>query len=154
MYIPPGAIGNMIKKSSKSRETKYKNKKVEFRGMRFDSIGERDRYIFLLGEQDRGEIFNLNRQVSFPLSVNGQHICRYIADFVYEYTDGEKIVEDYKGIITDVFSLKSKLMKAIHGIDVKISRRTSCKLSIYEMEQQRLTKKIGKKYLKNMAGRT
>ena len=156
VYVPPSqsATKKPRARSSAPKANKYKNQKVMFRGMKFDSIGERDRYLFLLEELKAGKIANLERQVSFSLDVNDQHICRYIADFVYELPDKTRIIEDYKGLITDVFSLKSKLMKAIYGIDVKISRRNSCKLSIYEMEQQRLTKKIGKKSRKNTGNLT
>lgn len=128
MYIPPGAIGNMIKKSSKSRETKYKNKKVEFRGMRFDSIGERDRYICLLQEQDDGIITNLRRQIKFGLTCNDIHVCNYIADFVY-YRGDDLIVEDFKGVLTDVFQLKAKWFKAQYGFDITVTKRRAWRSS-------------------------
>jgi hypothetical protein len=41
-----------------------------------------------------------------------------VADFVYT-TAGETVVEDVKGVRTDVFILKRKLMKAIFNIEVQ-----------------------------------
>lgn len=70
-----------------------------------------------------GKISGLKRQVSFDLCVNGMLICRYIADAVY-VEDGETKVEDTKSAVTQklpVFSMKRKLMKAIHGIEIAIA---------------------------------
>lgn len=104
--------------------TKFGNKKVSFRGSTFDSIGERDRWIALLDDQENGKIKNLQRQVSFDLTSHGQLICRYIADFTYNDKTGY-VVEDYKGIETDVFKIKKKLMKACYDIDILITKRKS-----------------------------
>lgn len=71
-----------------------------------------------------GLISELTTQASYSLDVNGAHICRYISDFRYTDTGtGNVIVEDTKGdkrAVTDVFKLKSKLMRAIHGIEIKM----------------------------------
>jgi hypothetical protein len=32
---------------------------------------------------------------------------------------GARVIEDVKGMKTDVYTLKNKLMRAVHGIDVK-----------------------------------
>lgn len=96
--------------------------------MKFDSIGERDRYVFLLSEQEAGRIRNLQRQVKYALTINDDHICNYIADFVY-FKDNGTIVEDYKGVITDVFELKAKMFKACYGFDITITRRPSWRSS-------------------------
>lgn len=62
-------------------------------------------------------------QVRFSLDVDGHHICDYMADFCY--FDNERqadVVEDTKGMITDVCRLKLKLMAAVHGVDVELVR--------------------------------
>ena len=114
--------------SKKKKRSKYGNKKVSYQGRTFDSIIERDRYIFLQDAQRRGEIQNLRCQVSFDIDVNGEHCCKYVADFVYtkEYRRPlgghvqESVVEDVKGMATAMFKLKAKLMRAVHGIDVRV----------------------------------
>jgi hypothetical protein len=48
-------------------------------------------------------------------------VCKYISDFVY-LENGQKIVEDVKSEYTrklPVYRLKKKLVKAVHGIDIK-----------------------------------
>ena len=72
-------------------------------------------------------VTNLKLQVPFDLNVNGQKICKYIADFTYTIRNidntSEEIVEDAKGIETPEFKLKKKLMKAIHNIDIFMSKK-------------------------------
>jgi len=109
-----------------ARKSKYGNKRVEYMKIMFDSIGERDRYIFLKDCERRGEIRDLRTQVSFKLEVNDQLICRYIADFTYGIPisgspfASRMIVDDFKGVETAIFKLKAKLMLACHGISVRV----------------------------------
>lgn len=42
----------------------------------------------------------------------------YLADFVYE-KGSQTIVEDVKGMKTDVYKIKRKLMLYFHGIQIK-----------------------------------
>lgn len=107
--------------AGKRRWSKYGNKPVEIDGIRFDSTRESKRWQELKLLEKAGVISDLKRQVTFRLDVNGQHICRYIADMVYQ-ENGLLIVEDVKGVQTDVFKIKAKLMKAVHGIDVRITK--------------------------------
>jgi hypothetical protein len=44
--------------------------------------------------------------------------CTYVADFVY-WENGRFVVEDTKGVRTDAYRIKKKLMLWIHGIKVK-----------------------------------
>lgn len=101
------------------KRAKYGNKKVEIDGRVFDSRAEGARYIELKRLQEGGVISCLKCQESFTLQINQYLICRYIADFVYLDADGCRVVEDVKGVRTDAYILKKKLMKAIHGIDIK-----------------------------------
>ena len=104
---------------------KYHNKKVKFRGLTFDSLKERDYYIFLLGEEKKGQIRGLERQV--PLEIQPEFITpqgekirpiNYIADFVYTDNEGERHIVDTKGFRTDVYKLKKKLL-AYRGIYIE-----------------------------------
>lgn len=98
------------------RKSKYGNIKAEADGMLFASKRERGRWMDLRMLEKAGQIKNLQRQVVYPLDVNGVKVCDYIADFVYE-RDGV-IVEDAKGYKTDVYKIKAKLMLAVHGVTV------------------------------------
>jgi hypothetical protein len=52
------------------------------------------------------------RQVRFPLIVNGFKICDYVCDFLVRYTDGRKELVEVKGFVTPEFRLKEKLFRA------------------------------------------
>lgn len=73
-----------------------------------------------------GRISNLREQVPYQLipaqrDNNGKLIerpCAYIADFVYTDHDGRTVVEDTKGMRTDVYRIKRKLMLYVHGIRI------------------------------------
>lgn len=104
------------------RRHKYRAVATEVDGIRFPSKREAKRWTELKILEQKGHIKNLKRQVRFPIEVNGTVVCTYIADFVYDWAHGDgTVVEDSKpvAIATPVFKLKSKLMRAVHGIEVK-----------------------------------
>lgn len=47
--------------------------------------------------------------------------CSYVADFVYRDSSGRVVVEDCKGVRTEVYKIKKKLMLFRHGIVIKES---------------------------------
>lgn len=100
--------------------SKYGNRKVMYKGMRFDSILEYRRYIVLEDAQTKGLITNLERQVRYSLDVNGSHICDIILDFRYHRTNYGTITEDAKGIVTPDWRIKAKLFSALYHKDVRI----------------------------------
>lgn len=103
---------------------KYGNKKVSIDGKKFDSKAEGARYVELKRLQEGGVISGLKMQEAFALPVNGVLVCKYLADFVYVDVDGNRVVEDVKGgPVTPVYTLKKKLMKAIHGIEIQEVRK-------------------------------
>lgn len=86
-------------------------------GKVFASKREANRYEELLLLQKAGEISDLKCQVPFEMVINGIKVCKYIADFTYQYK-GQYMVEDAKGYRTDVYKLKKKLMWAVHKIKI------------------------------------
>jgi hypothetical protein len=110
------------------KKNKYNNKITELDGIKFHSKKESVRYSQLKLQEKGGLIKDLRLQVSYELIpklvINGktERAIKYVADFVYTDTLHEtEIVEDVKGMITDVFKLKYRLMKQIHNIDVKLT---------------------------------
>jgi hypothetical protein len=99
---------------------KYRNKKVIVDGISFDSKKEAARYKELRMLERAGIILNLQLQVPFELipKQDGERACTYKADFVYEQ-NGKKVVEDTKGMKTDVYKIKRKLMLYRYGINIK-----------------------------------
>lgn len=104
--------------------SKYHAKKTTVDGITFDSRREADRYLVLKSMEDDGAIEDLRRQVRYELvpafDVDGRHyrsVC-YVADFVY-VEDGKEVVEDVKGMRTDVYRLKSKLFARRYGVSIR-----------------------------------
>ncbi len=105
---------------------KYRNKKVIVEDYVFDSIQESRRYKELKLLLKAGKIKDLQLQPHFLLQEafkkNGKTYRKieYIADFMY-VENGKTIVEDVKGIQTDVFKLKHKLFeKKYPELELKI----------------------------------
>lgn len=101
------------------QRSKYGNKKVVIDGEKFDSLREYRRYNQLLLLVKSKQITELERQVVFVLQEkfkdfrgNLHRPITYIADFVYrdKKYNGNLVVEDSKGMRTDVFKIKKKLL--------------------------------------------
>lgn len=104
--------------------SKYRARKTVVDGITFDSKREADRYLVLKSMEEDGAIEDLRRQVRYELvpafDVHGRHYrpVFYVADFVY-VEDGKEVVEDVKGMRTDVYRLKSKLFARRYGKVIK-----------------------------------
>jgi hypothetical protein len=102
---------------------KYGAKKIKdpATGYVFDSKKEFIRWCELRILERAGKISELRRQVKFELipKQDGERACTYVADFVYIGSDGNTVVEDTKGVRTDVYKIKRKLMLERYGIRIK-----------------------------------
>jgi len=106
---------------------KYRNKKVKYNGIVFDSKKEFERFLGLSSLAASGEIRNLERQVAFELIPKQGKLraTKYVADFCYEKKVGgewKKIVADVKSDFTrrlPVYVIKKKLMLERHGIEIQ-----------------------------------
>ena len=87
-----------------------------YNGLVFQSKNEMKRYRELLLLQKSGAITDLQLQTPFVLLdnyvKNGKKIqgVKYNADFTY-YENGNYVVEDVKGVKTDVYKIKKKLFE-------------------------------------------
>ena len=121
---------------------KYKNEKVEFDGIKFDSKRERDRYMVLKDAERRGVISELKCQPKFTLIPAQYHeeakqlktkvkmvkkcdflAITYTGDFQY-VKDGKVVVEDVKSskslaALDQKFLLKEKMMYYFHKIRIR-----------------------------------
>lgn len=70
-----------------------------------------------------GQISTLEQQPRYDFQLNGIKICRYVGDWRYRERIGklwgEVIVEDSKGVKTQAYVIKRKLMKAFYDIDIR-----------------------------------
>lgn len=108
---------------------KHNNAKpVIIDGIRFPSKAEGARYVELKLLQESGAISELRRQPPYQITVNGEKICKYIADFEYK-ENGKWVVEDVKGRRLDVYILKAKLFRALYPeYDFREISSRNCKL--------------------------
>lgn len=114
------------------KASKYNNDKPSYydpdlkQKLKFDSKKELEYYLLLKDRQKRGEIFNLQRQVTINIqprfyTPKGELVkeINYIADFCYlvpvydfdsNFMQYETHIIDVKGYKTDVYKLKKKLL--------------------------------------------
>lgn len=102
---------------AEKKANKYGAKRECVDGVWFDSKAEAKRWSVLKLEERAGLIAGLERQVPYDITINGEHIAKWIADFRY-VRDGMTVCEDVKGVRTPVYRLKAKLVQAIHGIRI------------------------------------
>lgn len=109
-----------------AKKSKYGNRKMQVDNIAFDSEKEGRRYQDLKLLLQAGEISDLKMQVKYELNQGGTYRYCYIADFTY-LSGGVLFVEDVKPFskgeyyLTPTFKKKMKLMKKIHGINIKIT---------------------------------
>lgn len=121
-------------------KSKYRNEKVTYQGMSFDSKKELQRYLVLLDAERRGVISDLQRQVKFELipAITEEYVehlktkdkvktrtlqlaVTYICDFTY-IKDGQMVIEDIKSdpkLLTKEYQLKKKMLFAIHRLSIR-----------------------------------
>lgn len=105
---------------------KYHNKKVEYNGILFDSKKEMRRYKELELLESTDYIGYLELQKKFLLqegyiNAKGKKIrpIYYIADFYYyDYLENKWVVEDIKGIRTEVYKIKKKLFEYKYNLTI------------------------------------
>lgn len=108
-------------KSGRRGRSKYGNKGCYVDDHFFHSQAESFRYLQLKEMVEQEIISDLELQPAFPIVINNIHICKYLADFRYKVLDdlGNTVrvaVEDVKGMVTDVYKLKSKMVMATHDV--------------------------------------
>lgn len=100
---------------------KYGAKRTLYDGNVYHSKREADYARGLDLRMKAGEIGGWIRQVPYDLEVNGQKICRYIADFVVVDKEGKKEIHEVKGMVTGVWKIKEKLFRALYpDIELKV----------------------------------
>lgn len=103
--------------------SKYHSHPTIFNGKTYSSKKEAMRAQGLYLLERTGIITDLREQVVYVLApsvhVQGRKRppLRYVADFVYTQ-GGNLVIEDVKGVRTDVYRIKRHLMKSVLGLDI------------------------------------
>jgi len=108
---------------NKSRRGKYNANGQRIDGHWFASQSEAKRYEQLKQLQEAGKIDNLELQPAYPITHSGRPITTYKADFRYITLNelgrsNSLVVEDVKGMITDVYIIKKKLVEAQYQLKI------------------------------------
>ena len=117
MRVSKEVYNKLLSNSIDCKINKYKNKKVEYHGIKFDSQKERNYYIKLKVLEEYGKIKDLKLQVKFELQPKFQfrnktiQAISYVADFTYYDEENKLHIVDTKGIRTEVYKLKKKMMQ-------------------------------------------
>lgn len=95
---------------------KYRNRRTNG----YASRKEADLAVKLHALAKSGVIHNLQEQVPFVVldKQEGERAVKYVADFVYTDSAGQKVVMDAKGFRTPVYKLKAKLFRAKYGFPI------------------------------------
>ena len=108
--------------------SKYGAIKTVVNGITFSSKREAARYCALLLELKAGKITNLTLQPRYELQPKfdswGKHYraISYVGDFEY-VENGSAVVEDVKGFVTPIFSIKEKMFRFKYSyIKLRISK--------------------------------
>lgn len=105
------------------RTNKYGATRAAGDGYTFDSIGELGRYNDLKLMVAAGVISDLGVHPRFPLRVEGEAIAEIELDFAYT-EKGQRVVEDFKGVLTRVFRLKRKhFLQQYKHIELRVINR-------------------------------
>jgi len=98
------------------KKNKYKNIKTVINRVEFDSMKEAKRYQYLKLLERSGEIRELVLQPKFILQEGfiyagkKERAITYTADFEYVTKSGALIIEDVKGMKTDIYKMKRKML--------------------------------------------
>lgn len=90
---------------------KYNATRTELDGIKFSSKREAGFYAVLKAGVEQGTVVQFLRQVPFHLPGG----TRYVCDFLVFYPDGSCSFIDVKGMETESFKLKRKMVEALYA---------------------------------------
>lgn len=97
----------------KYRWNKFNNRNCEYNGYIYDSRLEADYAQELDLRLKAKEIIKWERQFKVSIDINGYHVCNYFVDFKIYENDGSFTLIECKGIETETWRLKRKLLEAV-----------------------------------------
>lgn len=112
--------------SDSTRKGKYNAKGRRVHGIWCASEAEAVRFEQLKLIEAAGELIDLEPQPSYPCVINGVKVCVYRADFRYKPRClktghiGPEVIEDVKGMQTETFILKRKLVEALFKVKLRL----------------------------------
>jgi hypothetical protein len=115
-----------FKKQSVKRRGKYNvapKAQRTYKGKVYDSKLEKEYRgkleLLKKATTEKNRVVDIQEQVPYEFVINGTKVCTYLLDFKVTYADGRIEHIDVKGILTDVYRIKRKLLLACYGIKIK-----------------------------------
>lgn len=96
----------------KYRYAKYGNRASDYNGYIYDSGFEADYAKELDLRLKAKDIKSWSRQFKIELFVGDIRVCNYYCDFLVEHNDGELELVEIKGMETEIYRLKRKILEA------------------------------------------
>lgn len=145
-YVPPQSTVSQrgLPPATPAKRSKFGAVPTTIDGLRFDSKREAARYHVLKVRMQAGDVRRLRCQPRYALcpliiehgdirdinagtnSPRRHPVSEYVADFEYEESDRgyggvtwQLVVEDAKGVRTDIYKLKKRWFEAQYGITVR-----------------------------------
>jgi len=110
-----------------SLKSKFGNSITIYNGEKFHSKKEAGyaQYLDMMIKAKR--VTKYEKQIPFDIVINNVKICKYVLDYAVHYPSGVVEYVDVKPfdkrkkkfILNPVYQLKKKMMKAVHGINLK-----------------------------------
>ena len=97
----------------KYRYAKFGNRASDYNGVIYDSAFEAEYAQELDLRVKAKEIAGWRRQVKISIDIDEFHICNYFCDFEIEHFDGSFELVEVKGMETDVYRIKRRLLEAV-----------------------------------------
>jgi len=96
------------------RRNKFNASSIFYDGNKYDSKAEaayaKDLDLLIKAK----EVKKWERQIKISIDINGYHICNYFVDFRVWKSDGQIELVEVKGMETEVWRLKRKLLEAVY----------------------------------------
>lgn len=140
-FTPATSGANLSPRPAVPKRSKYHAQRTEVDGLTFDSKREAARYQVLKARMAAGDVRRLKCQPRYALcpliiehgdvrninagsnSPRRYPVVEYIADFEYEERDSavawNLVVEDVKGVRTDLYKLKKRWFEAQYGMTIR-----------------------------------
>ena len=88
---------------------------------KFYDIAEYRRWLNLLDREAASEVENLQRQIEYPVQINGKIICRcYVPFKYYDRINKKVIIELLEGDNHKFELIKRMLLEAVWDVEVKV----------------------------------
>lgn len=116
LRVPVGGLGNPLAFQNMIIRHKYHAVKTETDGIKFSSKKEARVYSQLKLQQAAGEVVFFLRQVPFYLPGGVKYVC----DFQVFYAAGHVRFLDAKGMQTESFRAKKRMVEALFPVEIEM----------------------------------